>query len=866
MRNLWMRLKATFWKRPFDRALDAELQFHLDMQIEENLQKGMAPSEARAEARRSFGGVEKIKETYRDQRGFPLLDSVIQDIRFSLRMLRRSPGFTVVAVLTMALGIGANTAAFSVVNAVIMRPLRFPDPQRLMVILSARKGGSEEFLSAQGVYVDWRERATAFETIAGARATRMILTGVEQARQVSVAATSYGFFRLIGARSLIGRSFAKDEDEVGQAPVALLDAGFWRREFGADPKILGRTVVLDEKPFTIIGVMPAELRFADFGVTDVWIPLAANRSFRAGGDVVAIGRLRPGITQEASQAEMNAIMQQIRCEQQQDSQTYVVVKPLHEWIVGDVRRTFLVLLGAVAFVLLICCANIANLLLARTAARQKEMAIRAALGAGRGRLVRQTLIESVLLSMIGGAVGAGLAVLAVRAVPAIRSFYIPRLDEIVVDHTVLIVAAAVAVASGILFGLAPAFQLGRRDLGVALHQGDAISAVRVGGLRIRNVLVVAQLALAVVLLSGAGLMTNTLFRLLNVDLGFERGHILTISTSLPYKKYDATRSAEFVRRLAEEVSRMPGVTQVSATDHLPLQAVLFPYDLRVEHAGEKRTCEALARHVDRNYLAVMGIPRLAGWDFEPGDDGRTPIPILINKATANALFGREDPIGKEILTNYRKRPRFEVVGLVGDVRQIGLMKEPGPQIYLPLVYSTPRYVVARTALNSNDLSAAIRSSVRALDREVPAPEITTMDDWFSRQVAKPRFYLMLLAAFAGTGLILAAIGIYGVISYTVARRTREFGIRMALGAERRDILRLVLAVGTRLTIMGTVIGLAGATAATRLISSLLYGVRPGDPLTFACVLVLLAGVALGACYLAARKATLVDPNVALRCE
>jgi len=866
MRKIWTRLKATFWKRPFDRALDAEIQFHLDVQIEENLQKGMTPGEARAAARRSFGGLEQMKETYRDQRGFPSLDSVIQDIRFSLRILRRSPGFTLVAVLTMALGIGANTAVFSVVNAVIMRPLRLPDPQRLMVILSTRKAGSEPFWSAQGVYVDWRERSVSFETIAGARATQMILTGAEQARQVSVAATSYDFFRLMGARPLIGRSFTEDEDQLGQTPVALLDVGFWRREFGADPKILGRTVVLDEKSFTIIGVMPADLRFAYFGVTDFWIPLTANRNFRAGGDVVAIGLLRPGVTQETAQAEMDAVMQQIRREQQQDSQTYVVVKPLHEWIVGDMRRTFLVLLGAVSFVLLICCANIANLLLARTTTRQKEMAIRAALGAGRSRLVRQTLIESVMLALIGGAVGTGLAIVIVSAVPAIRSFYIPRVEEIVVDQTILIVAAAVAMASGILFGLAPSFQVGRRDLGVALHQSDAISAGTIWGFRLRNMLVIAQLALAVVLLSGAGLMTNTLIRLRNIDLGFQRDHVLTISTSLPYKKYDAIRSVEFMRRLVEDISRVPGVSQVSATDHVPLQAVLYPYELRAEHAGQKRTCEALARNVDRNYIAVMGIPRLAGHDFGPGDDYRTPVPMMINKATANALFGREDPIGKEILTNYQKRPRFEVIGLVGDVRQIGLTKEPGPQIYLPLVYSVPRYVVARTALNSNDLSAAIRSAVRALDREVPAPEITTMDDWFSLQLAKPRFYLMLLAAFAGTGLVLAAIGIYGVISYTVARRTREFGVRIALGAEHRDILQLVLAQGTRLTVLGAVLGLAGAYAATRLISSLLYGVRAGDPLTFACVLVLLAGVALGACYVAARKAIQADPNVALRCE
>jgi putative ABC transport system permease protein len=560
------------------------------------------------------------------------------------------------------------------------------------------------------------------------------------------------------------------------------------------------------------------------------------------------------------------VMQQIRREHQEDSLTYVVVEPLHEWVVGNVRRTFLVLLGAVSFVLLICCANIANLLLTRTNARQKEMAIRAALGAGRTRLVRQSLIESVMLSMIGGVGGIALAIIAVRATPSIRAFYIPRLEEVVVDRTLLLVAAAMAVASGILFGLAPSFHIARRDLGVVLQQGDGESTGRVGGLQLRNVLVVAQLALAVVLLSGAGLMTNTFLRLLNIDIGFKRDQVLAIGASLPYKRYDSARSAEFERRLAAEVGRMPGVTKVSAADHIPLQAVFYPYKLRSERAVEKRNCQALARDVDTNYFSVMGIPLLAGRDFQPEDDNRTPIPVLVNKTAASVLFEREDPIGKYILTNYTKRPRLEVVGVVGDVRQMGLTTEPGAQIYLPLVYGNPAYVIARTTRRSGDLRAAIRGAVRAIDPAVPAPEITTMEDRFSRQVARPRFYMALLAAFGGTGLILAAIGIYGVISYTVARRTREFCIRIALGAEQRDILRIVLALGTRLTLVGTALGLAGAFAATRFLSSLLYGVKPLDSLTFACVAVLLAAVALGACYLAALRATRTDPNVSLRCD
>jgi predicted permease len=864
MRTFWTRCQAVFRKRALDRALDAELQFHLDMQTEENRQKGMPPGQARAEALRSFGGVAQVKEAYRDRRGLPALDSISQDTRFSLRILRQSPGFTAVAILTMALGIGASTAVFSVVHAVIMRPLRFRDPQRLMVIQSATKDRSKTFNTAQGVFVDWRRRATSFEAIAGAESRLSILSGMGQTRRIDVAAVSDDFFAVIGARPVLGRVFSQNEDRPGQPSVARLNTGFWQREFGGDPRILGRTIVLDDNRFTIIGVVPADLRFAYFGATEVWIPLAAHPNFRSGGGTVVIGRLRNRVTPAAAQTEMDAVMEQIRREHIEDSQTYVAVKPLDEWMVGDVRRTFLALLGAVAFVLLICCANIANLLLARGMTRQKEMAIRAALGAGRGRLVRQSLIESLLLSLIGGTLGVALAALSVYAVPAIKAFYIPRLDEIAVDYTFFLAAAAVAVASGILFGLAPAFQLGRRDLGVAMRQGDAIAAGHWGGLRVRNALVVAQLALALVLMSGAGLMTNTLLRLLNIDLGFQRDHLLTVSAPLPYKKYDAARQSDFQRRLARELSRLPGVTEVSVTDYPPLQAVLYPYQLRV--GAEKPTREALARNVDPNYLATMGIPLLAGRDFTPADDHRTPSPVLINRAAANALFGRQDPLGREILTNYRSRPVLEVVGVVGDVRQIGLTREPGLQIYLPLVYGVPTCVVARITRTPEHFSLAIRQIVRGLDRDVPAPEITTMDDAFSQQVARPRFYLILLAAFAGTGLILAAIGIYGVISYTVARRTREFAVRMALGAEHRDILQLVLTAASRLTLIGSALGLAGAYAATRVIASLLYGVRPGDPLTFASVLLLLAGVALGASYLAARRATRVNPNAALRCE
>jgi predicted permease len=865
VQTFWNRLKATLSKSGLERELDDELRFHLEMIAEENVQRGMPLDEARRAARRSFGGVEQVKESYRDRRGFPALDSLIQDIRFGLRMLRRNPGFTIVAVVTLAFGIGANTGVFSVVNAVILRPLHFPAPDRLMVVLSTVLGTREAFQSAQGVFVDWRERSTSFEVLAGERSTEMIWSGIGQPRSVSVAATSFNFFSLVGVQPILGRTFTKDEDQPGRGDVALVDAGFWRRELGGEADLLGRKIILDDKLYSIIGVLPPGVRFGYFA-TDIWIPMAADRRFRAGGDVVAVGRLRPGVTRETAQAEMDAIMRAIGHEHVQDSKTGVLVEPLHDWVVGDVRRTFLLLMGAVAFVLLICCANIANLLMAHSTSRQQEMAIRAILGAGRWRLARQSLVESILLASIAGSVGFWLAVAVVRAVPRIRSFYIPRVEEITIDYGVLVIAAVITLGSGILFGLAPAFQTGFGDLGVALRRGNTSVRGHASGARLRNALVVAQLAIALVLLSGAGLMTNSLLRLLNIDLGFERSHVLTIGTRLPYRRYDQKRTVEFQRRLIVEVGRLPGVQGVSASDYLPLQAVLFPMRVRTELGGTDWKCEALARHVAPNYLHVMGIPVFAGRDLKPADDIRKPIPVLINKKAAHLLFDANSPIEKHLITNYAERKVLEVIGVVGDARQIGLKEEPGPQLYLPLVYGPFQYVVARVAPNAGDLASAIRSVVRTLDPEVPAPEISTMDAVFSHEVAKPRFYMMLLGAFAATGLILAAVGTYGVMSYTVARRRHEFGVRMALGAAPGDILRLVLGAGTLLTCTGLILGLAGALAATRLLSTSLYGVRPGDPLTLGCVLVLLAGIALLACYIAARRATTADPNMALKCD
>jgi putative ABC transport system permease protein len=792
--------------------------------------------------------------------------SLMEDVRFGLRLLRRNPGFTAAAVLTLALGISANTVVFNVVYAAIVRPLHFPDAGRLMAILSTAPGVSQPFPSAPGVFVDWRDRTTSFDAVAGVHARRMVLSGVEQPQFVSVAGASSDFLPLIGVQPQPGRTFSKDEDQPGKNNVALVDAGFLEREFGGNASVLGRTIVLNDQPYRIIGVLPPIVRFGSLGTADFWIPLAADREARSGGDIVVAGRLRRGVTRDAAQAEMEAIMRQIGREHIQDSHTGVAVVPLRDWVVAGAGRVLLMLLGAVVLVLLICCANVANLLLARATTRQREMAIRSSLGAGRFRLVRQMFLESALLASIGGALGLGLAILSMRALPAIRAFEIPRVDEITAGPAALAIAAAVTLASAILFGLAPALLTGRGDLHVAMRQGGMSLRTTGGGPRMRDLLVVAQLALALVLLSGAGLMANSLIRLLHIDLGFDRSSVTTIENSLPYKKYDRKRSVEFQRRLAAEVRRMPGVEEVSAADFVALEAVLFPYELRAGAGGALRQCEAQARNVDPRYLRVMGIPLLAGRDFTLADDTRQPVPALIDRTTARLLFGPADPIGQHLRTNYRDRKSLEVIGVVGAARQNGLTAEPGPQLYLPLNNGNARFVIARTSRNASNLAPAIRAAVRVLDPELPAPEIDTMSAVYQRATATPRFHFTVLGVFAMASLILAATGIYGVTAYTVAQRTHEFGVRIALGAQPGDILRLVLAGGLRTLSCGTALGLAGSLTAGRILSTLLYGVRPGDPLTLVCVSALLAGISLFACYTAARRATTVDPGAALRCE
>ncbi len=793
-----------------------------------------------------------------------LLDSVLQDARFAVRTFGRNRKFTAVAILTLALCIGSTSGIFSVVHSVLFRPLPFQDPDRLTVLLSTAPRVRGGFFTAPGVFLDWRDRATSFENLAALRRTTVLWSGIEQTQEVPAASTTSGLFPLLGIPPVLGRGFTEQENREGHN-VVLLDAGFWQKEFGGSPAVLNRTIVLDGSPHTIVGVVPAGIRSHGSGPVDVWLPLVPHRGHRGGGDLWVLGRLRPGITTQQAQAEMDAVTRIIGREHQEDSGHGIQVMPVREWMVQEVRRPFLAVLGAVVFVLLIGCSNIGGLLAARMSARRREMAIRASLGAGRARLLRQMLVESALLSLAGGTLGMGLAFAIVRLAPRISIIQIPRSHEIGIDIWLFAAGGLVSVASAILFSVAPALVIGRRNLHLAANQGDQ-SAGKTGGNRVRSVLVTAQVALALILLSGAGLLTNSLVRLLRIDLGFNRSALVTVHASLPSQGYEQSRALEFYRRLAEAVKRLPGVKAVSTSDWPPLMPVHFPYSLAASNAAGRATCEAEARHVDPGYLETTGIPLLAGRDLEPGDDNRLPTPVLINKAAARLLFGQGNPVGRHLTSNYTGRRAIEVVGLVGEARQLSLTEAPGPQIYVPLVHGSANYLVVRTAADNPDLTGDIRAAVRALDSRVPVPAVSRIDEAFDRQVATPRFYMILLSGFALAGLFLALLGVYGVLAYTVERRTQEFGVRMAIGATGKHITRLLLGFGLRLTMVGICLGIFGAAVLTRLLASLLYEVRPNDPLTLGAVTAGLAIIVFSTCWIAARRAARIDPLICLRSD
>jgi len=807
------------------------------------------------------------------------METFLKDLRYAIRMMFRNPGFTSVAVIALALGIGANTAIFSVVNSLLLNPLPYKDASRLVWIWETNPGaGIEEETASPPNYKDWKTQSESFEEMAAFARTRLTLTGEGEPEIFMAGIVTDGFFATLGAQPKLGRVFLAEEDIPGAERAVILSEGVWQRRFGADPEILGRKITLSGNPYTIVGVMGADFynpRPGDPQPAEMWVPfrLDYNPNGRRSDFLSVIAKLKPAVTVDQARAEVKTISASL--EQQYPATNTgwsTKVIPLHERFFGDIRPALFVLMGAVCFLLLIACANIANLLLARSASRRKEIVIRAALGASRGRVMRQLLTESLLLAIAGGVLGLLLAVWGIEALKAFGPSNIPRLSSIGLDGQVLAFTLFVSLATGIVFGLLPAFQASNPHLIDSLKEGGRDSSDTVRGTRIRASLAVAEIALALVLLIGAGLMARSFSTLQNVNPGFDSEKVLTLQILLPATKYgEEPKQADFTNRLIEQVASLPGVEAAGIIDSIPLGGTGNVFGFAIEGAPPApidNPPDAEAYRASGEYFKAMGIPLKRGRLFTKQDTAEAPAVALINETMARMYFSGEDPIGKRITTGDSVQgPWLNIIGIVGDVRVEGLNQEPYPQMYTAATQQPSRLftLVTRTSAQSG-LIAGIRSQVMQMDSDLPLFNIRSMADLLSGSIARPRFNTFLIGLFAAVALILAAVGIYGVISYSVTQRQHEIGIRMALGASRSDIMKMIAGQGLKMAGAGVTIGLGAAMALTRLMASLLYGVSATDPLTFIGIALLLTLVALVASYIPARRATKVDPMIALRYE
>ena len=803
-----------------------------------------------------------------------MIDTLAQDLRYAVRTLGKSPGFTAVVVLTLALGIGANTAIFSVVNGVLLTPLPYKDPSQLMVVWE-RKGTSSHNVVNPGNYMDWHDRATSFSGLALTSWRSLIFAG-EQAEEVQGRAVTPDFFGVVGATPLLGSTFSADESRPNSPRVILLSEGLWRRRFGADRAIVGRAVPVVGETARVVGVMPSSFRPMPQGHEEYWEPLALDWSNRArtGRFAMAVGRLKNGVTVERAQTEMSRIARQLASDYPDfDTGWGATVVPLMEQVVGGSRRTILIVLGAVSLVLLIACANVANLMLARAASRERELAVRAALGAPRWRLVRQALVESLVLALAGGAAGALLAGWAVHLLVRAAPPDVPRLADIRLDLTVLAMTALVSMAAGVLFGLPAA--LSRSGAAIQdLHAAATRTTAGVPAARLRGALVIAQMSLAIVLLVGAGLLVRSLRQLIAVDPGFDPTNISALTITLPRATYtDSLRRFAFYERLLERVRNMPGVQSAGIISRLPMTPGNAVTALTVVGRPEPAPGEAPAaaiRVVDPGYFAAMRIPLERGRSLAPSDRiGGAPVAV-ISEAMAHQLWPGEDPIGQHVKVEWRHRSAsVEIVGVVADSRHDGLDAAFEPTLFYPFAQESQQStmsLVLRSALPPGTLTRTVRAAVSEMDKGVPVADAVTMYHHIAETMADRRYPAFVLGLFAALALTLAAVGIYGVLSYTVGQRTREIGVRVALGARPGDVLRTVLGGGLKLTLIGVALGGVAAGLAAGALGKLLYGVHALDPLTFILVPLVLVGVALLAMAAPARRAARVDPMVALRSE
>ena len=798
--------------------------------------------------------------------------TLVHDARYALRTLRRRPAFTAVSAITLALGIGATAAIFGVVDALLFRPLRYPDPDQIVVVTMTR-GASLDEPAAYPDFLDWREQARSFQSLGVVRYQSLNLTGGDTPERLSGAFVSASLLSLLGAEAFAGRLFTRDETEVGTArPVAVISEGLWRRRFGADRAVVGRTLVLNGQPAEVIGIVPSTFNF--FAGTDVWMPITyypnVNGLTRKDHSMTVVGRLQPGVTVEAASAEMDAVAKRL-AEQypEENGGSGIYIQTLHTLLVGDVRAPLYTVLAAVALLLIIACANVANLQLSHAVARRREMSVRAALGAARGRLARQLLTESVMLSALGGLLGVAVAYGAVAVLIKILPLDLTFFSPIGVDGRVMTFAAAVSLTTGVVFGLAPALHASRTSFRDALASRAGSLASRVGRLEMRAAFVVAQIALSVILLIGAGLLARSLMKLQRVDLGFDPANLLTMEFRLPATKYTQPEQiADFFTRAIAEIRAVPGVTNAALVRAVPLSGNSDSRAYTVSGAPEPEKGKAPIMQlntVSPGYFRTMRLPLVAGRDIDERDDAAAPRAVVVNETFARREWPNGSAVGQQI--RFVDSDRWlTVVGVARDAKHFGPADQPRPQAYIPYMQAPQIFtsVVVRTAGDPMRFSTSVRDAIWRVDRDQPVWRMRSMESIVTGALGSKRVLLGLVAVFAGVAVILSGVGIYGVMSFAVTQRTHEVGVRMALGARGSEVLGLIVRQGVRLTVIALVIGVVGAFGAARMLASQLFGVTPTDPVTFASVPLLLAVVSIVACYVPARRASKLDPVVALR--
>jgi len=884
LRAWFLRLGGLFHKQSGERELSDELESHLQMHIEDNLRRGMTPDEARRQALIKLGGVEQTKENYRDRRGIPLFETLMQDLRYGLRMLRKNPGFTAVAVLTLALGIGANTAIFSLLDTILLRPLPYQRPEELIQVTETLpRMGSDEVGVAAGEYLDYRDRNHSFSSVGSYESDGFNLTGSGQPQRVNTARVSASVFPLLGASPVLGRAFTDDEDRYGAARVVVLSHALWEHEYESDPHILGKTIKLDETPYRVIGVMAASFRFPFDGqplseMADLWIPEAfspdridpRNRTVEFG--VGLIGRLKPGVSEAQAREDIKSIAAAFQRDHPETYSGTIHVEPrtyaFAAHTVAKAKPLVVLLVCAVACVLLIACANVANLLLGRASQRGREMAIRAAVGAGRTRLMRQLLVESLLLSLSGALAGVLLASVLVSALRGFGPPDVPRLRDVTLDPLALLVTLGLSLITGVGFGFAPAWRLSHLSPQSCMKDSVRSGTARENR-RLQNGVAVCEMALAVVLLMSGGLLLSSFLRLLDVPLGFDPKGAYAVRTLFDRARYpDPARRDAVQKELLDRLAHIPGVIAVAAASHLPLSDSR-QIGFRLEHAAPDDFHFAENSLVSPGYFRAMGISVRRGRDFTDQDRPGTTDTAIISETMAREYFAAQDPIGQRF--HWGDRALFTIIGVVADVHISALDADPPPMIYNSM-FQVQSGASGRTALvlrgqgAQQGLFKDVQTQVWSLDKDLPLYDTTTLEVLVSESLAQRRFTLLLLGGFAGIALLLAVVGLYGVVSYMVAERHHEIGIRMALGAERSAILRMVMQGGALLGLAGCVAGLLLFRFSSRLLAANLYHVSRFDPKTLMVVSMLLVGVVLFASWIPASRAAKVDPMVALRYE